>query len=545
MALLERCANVGSLTGGEKDTAAPKILTAKPGNESVNFQGNSIELEFDEYVQLKNANSELIVSPPFNEPVEFKMKGKTVTLTWKDTLQASTTYLFQFGSGIADVNESNVLDSNIFVFSTGAYLDSFELRGRVVDAKDLKPADEVWVMLYSGVDDSLPYLSIPKYFAKTDKSGQFHMRYLQPGSYKAFALKALNPGYLFDMKDEPIGFLDAMIDSYNAKDTNAVDTQINFSIFIQDDSTQYLKSFSQVQNQGLFLEFNRPVVNFKMAETSGMKTEDWTMKWNKDLDSLVIWFDSSLTYDSLKLQIQADQFRDTVFFRKPNLLAQAKRGGKANENSDKLSFKLNFSGKIPHYKSLSATSKVPIQSFDGLSKLVLTQNGDTVNAQTYLRTDFYSMHLDYPWKQDSKYQLLIPDSCILDRFGRFNDTILWNFTTTRKEDFGQLSITHRLPNLNHGYVWQLLNSEFKLIEQRIVNAEGKVEYDYLPTGTYRIKIIFDKNNNGQWDSGFYPKKRQPEKVVYFDEAIEIRSNWSSELEWNYSESKPTNEIEKR
>ncbi len=64
------CAKRGSITGGLKDTLAPVLVSSYPENYSTNFKGNTIILNFDEYIKLKNKNKQLIISPPFkNEPI--------------------------------------------------------------------------------------------------------------------------------------------------------------------------------------------------------------------------------------------------------------------------------------------------------------------------------------------------------------------------------------------------------------------------------------------------------------------------------------------
>lgn len=531
MLVIAGCAQQVMPSGGEKDEVPPRILESDPINESTNFDGKSISMEFDEYVALKNATQELIVSPPLKYPVEFKMKNKQLTLSWKDTLEDNTTYLFQFGKGISDVNEGNVLDSNVFVFSTGSYLDSFELKGSVIDAFDLKPVEEVWVMLYSTDEDSLPYKELPRYFSKTDKQGQFHLRYLRPGNYKCFALKPNNSGYLFDIPDEAIAFLQPMIAAQNPADSLGSDTAYTLRLFVQEDSTQYIKSFAQIGNQGIELVFNRPVETIEISEIGGKDITGWTDSWSANRDSIAYWFEAPDTYDSLKIDITVEGLRDTVFFRKPSTAKASRRTGKRGaKEGDGLQLTAT-TGKLSHFKPFVATSVTPIASMD-LSRSVFTENGDTVPFESNVVQDFYGFTLDYPWKQEGNYSLMIPDSSIADRYGQYNDTIKWLFSATRKEDFGQLLIRHQLPENGHPFVWQLIKADGKILDERVVQAKGTVSYDFLPTGKYQVRIMFDYNANGQWDTGYYPGKRQPERVVYFEQQFEIRSNWATELDWN-------------
>ena len=48
-------------------------------------------------------------------------------------------------------------------------------------------------------------------------------------------------------------------------------------------------------------------------------------------------------------------------------------------------------------------------------------------------------------------------------------------------------------------------------------------------GDYEVKVLFDLNNNGKWDTGDYWKKIQPEKVVARKKPISIRANWDNEI----------------
>ena len=93
--LLQSCAQQVAPTGGDKDEVPPNILASNPKNNSVAFLREEIMFEFDEYVSLKGANQELIVSPPLKYPVDFKLKNKKLYVSWKDTLRDNTTYLFQ------------------------------------------------------------------------------------------------------------------------------------------------------------------------------------------------------------------------------------------------------------------------------------------------------------------------------------------------------------------------------------------------------------------------------------------------------------------
>ncbi|MCI5057586.1 MAG: Ig-like domain-containing protein, partial [Flavobacteriales bacterium] len=161
------CAQQQAPTGGPKDTAPPRIISSNPQNFSTGFNEDFIELEFNEFVQLKGIQKQMIISPPLKEKLDIKTKGKSVRLPMPKSLKPNVTYVINFGEGITDITEFNPLDSNLFVFSTGDFIDSLKIRGKVKDAKSLKPLDAILVMLYEENIDSLPYQIKPTYVGKS------------------------------------------------------------------------------------------------------------------------------------------------------------------------------------------------------------------------------------------------------------------------------------------------------------------------------------------------------------------------------------------
>ena len=143
------CAKQGFPSGGPKDTQPPVAGEAMPPSGTTNFTAQSFYIPFDEYVVVKDAENNILVSPPMKRKPEYTPKGHGLMVKIKDTLRENTTYLFQFKGAIADLNEGNALESYEYAFSTGAILDSMTLSGTVLDALTLKAREEpVTVMLY-------------------------------------------------------------------------------------------------------------------------------------------------------------------------------------------------------------------------------------------------------------------------------------------------------------------------------------------------------------------------------------------------------------
>jgi hypothetical protein len=85
------CAQIGSPTGGPRDSLPPELVSAIPKLLNTNFKGNKIILNFNEYVDVQDVQNNLLVSPlpKINPTIEFKFK--IVTIKLKDSLLDNTT----------------------------------------------------------------------------------------------------------------------------------------------------------------------------------------------------------------------------------------------------------------------------------------------------------------------------------------------------------------------------------------------------------------------------------------------------------------------
>ena len=48
-----------------------------------------------------------------------------------------------------------------------------------------------------------------------------------------------------------------------------------------------------------------------------------------------------------------------------------------------------------------------------------------------------------------------------------------------------------------------------------------------------MRLYLDLNGDGQWTTGSWEQKRQPEPVYYFPQKIQTKSNWDFDEEWDY------------
>ena len=75
---------------------------------------------------------------------------------------------------------------------------------------------------------------------------------------------------------------------------------------------------------------------------------------------------------------------------------------------------------------------------------------------------------------------------------------------------------------------QLTNEKEEVLRQQIGNANQEFYFEHLNPSSYKIRVIYDLNGNGKWDTGNYLKKQQAEIVSYYPEILDIRANWEFE-----------------
>lgn len=333
------CGQVGMPTGGPKDSIPPRLVNASPALNSVNVKDNKITLTFNEYVDLKEAQTNVLISPlPKKQPsIDFKLK--TVTVKLKDTLLPNTTYSINFGSSIVDNNEGNPYKNFTYVFSTGNQIDSFTLSGKVILAENGKYDSTLIAMLYRKTDDSAVQKNKPDYVARLSGDGSFTFVNLPAGSFNIYALKDGDGGKTYNSKKEMFAFADApvsisannepvilyasAIEKENAKTTKTVfNKRLVYTLGTVGQNQDLLRPFA--------LNFNNPLKKFEadklILRDSNYKpvpAASWTIdssrtkitlaaKWQEATDYRII-IDTSAIIDSANLHLtKADTIRFTT-----------------------------------------------------------------------------------------------------------------------------------------------------------------------------------------------------------------------------------------
>lgn len=551
--LLSGCAKIVMPTGGAKDVTPPAITKEVPANGCNNFKGNTIKITFNEFVTLNNTFENVLISPPLTQQPTYSLSGKTLVIKFQDTLQSNQTYNLGFANCIQDFTEGNPIPFYNYAFSTGEAVDSFMLKGNVIDAQTNSAVKGCFVFAYSQDIDSLPLTTKPQYITKTQPNGSFAIKNIRPGNYKVFALKDINNNLMYDLPNEEIAFLDQPMEALRMpvekpKDTVAVNDSIEpitemedtiekvpetkLYVFTEEDTTQ---AFVKLQNKEVgkyeFI-YKSKIYNhtatilseraYDRFEIVGRDTITWYLK-EPLLDSMVVALTVNDTVcDTLRLEP----------FKKVGERIGARRG-KADKSTP-LAVAVKNSGEL--YKPITLEFPYPVRPKESVPVQVVATKKYTGNDTTYLTlsipdTFTTSLTIDRKFEEKVPYTITIRDSVFYGYNGCVNDTLRIKFTTKTEKDYGLLRMTYKLPSEEYPFVIQLLNNKGDILQSNILTQSGAITYPNLAAGSYKIKAIEDRNGNGVWDTGNYRQKRQPERVLYFDKAITVRGYWELEEEW--------------
>ena len=526
--LAQRCANAVAPTGGPKDTTPPVVVAAVPENQSTHFIGKKIEITFDEFITLENANQNVMISPPLKEKLDIKLKNKTVVVKFKENLVPNTTYTINFGSAIKDLHEGNPFKDYVYSFSTGDHIDTLSITGKVVDAETMKPIENVYVGLYAADRDnldSLPMTTAPNYISKTDKEGQFSLNGLADKSYLVFALKDANANLCFDLPNESAAFLDTLVTP-----SDSTLKPITLRMFTEVDSTQVLLEKKLIEEGLLRFVFRHPAKDAVIMTPEMLPDTFNLVTTHSAAYDTVWWYFTPNVKDSLWVQVKYDTvINDSSRY---SLKFKDKKG--RNKKPEPLKVKNNLIGRgaLVHDDTLTLTFSEPIVRYAMRDSAVF--KCDTLvfyDTLAFEPADEQGMkyRLVNPVAADVSYHIEIPDSVFFGIRNRTNEAIKLDFHVVNDDEYGNIYITVMPPKGMKQVVVQLTNESGKVVKEQVITKNSEVMFDYLMPAKYKLRAILDADGNGKWSTGNYHRHTLPETIIDYINVLDLKAGWDIDL----------------
>ncbi len=544
------CANTTTPpSGGPKDTIPPIVTAIYPGLGATNVprEKTKLILEFNEYVKVQDVKS-LYLSPPMEKMPTYKLKGKSVVISFEEPFDSSKTYTLDVTNAIVDNNEGNPFPGFTLVFSTGDNIDSMLVTGIVQDCNTLKPLKGATVMLYKDHADSAVFLKRPDAAVKTDDWGFFCLRNVQDTLYRMYALIDDNNNNKYDPDAEKIAFIDSLVKpvvivndtvkeilKYDMEDTLAClarKTEYELNIFRENPSKQMIVNRERVGDRTAYITFMAPYAQVDSLWIKGVPQDKIITQFNILQDSLEIWVNDP--------KPQPDTFYVNVKYMKTDTL------GLLNSTVDQLKL-VN-----PNKKTFGKSSRRDIKHEDTIAVFTTEAKPETVEQYGFtiefkypvVESAFDSLVFrsvnpkqvetigKYTVEQDSlnlrkyivrpsekllpgyEYFLKVPHRKFKDINGFYNDSTEVKVTLPNDDKLSTMSLV--LSNVKNKYIVDLLNEKRdNVLRSYIIDKDQTLVFPYIKAGKYSIRITEDVNRNGIVDTGILLEHKQPEKVRFY------------------------------
>ncbi|MDR1670936.1 MAG: Ig-like domain-containing protein [Alistipes sp.] len=581
---LTRCANQVAPQGGPRDSLPPEVRLTVP-NAGRNMRPTRIDIEFDEYVQLKDASKEFFTSPLMKTKPTIFLRGRGVRISIKDTLLDNQTYALNFGRAISDNNEGNPLTGFRYVFSTGPAIDSLLATGYAADAARSDSVGKAYIYFFDAALDTIPdYDSImfkhrPLAVGRAENNGIFVAQNLRDMQYKVYALLDANNNQRYDPGADKIGFLDSTVNPTKLPTTSVwldeyrryptADPQMYFRLFAeQPPRRQTLTASERPGRHQVILRFAAPHPQIDTLSFEGIPDERVVREYmTPGRDTMALWLD--VPPESLP-----DTLKGRISYRRPDSLGnvapwsqalklpwrlietreeqrererQERDRQRAEERGEEYTppegrnpfgLKVDTGAEVNPEKNIPIEFSMPLSSLDSarISLEKVPTLGDPVAEPFRIVRDTLNIRrwvISAAWDETQSYRLLVPAGVFVNVAGERNDTLKADFKIQKKADFGTIMMTVRGGKPQANYIIELVDKNGAVFREIKNAVAGEYTFHYIPDGEVRIRVTEDLNGNGRWDSGSLVERRQPERTEFYvaptgDQVLVVRPNWQND-----------------
>ena len=538
--LLISCAKTSQPTGGPKDETPPTLVTITPENGTTNFTSREIKLVFDEDVQVKNARTQILITPRTDVNYDIKVRRNEVTLVFDSLLDANTTYTISFRESIQDITEGNPPERLQLAFSTGPELDSLSISGNVYEMLDGTIPEKATVVLYRATDTTDIFTDLPYYFTETLDSGTFFLQNLKQGEYKLFAFQDNNRNLKAESSKESYGFVPGLV---------SVDTiPVTYSIPLVNLDLGKIRMLSARPSGNVYqAKFNKNLVSYSIKPadsliaildpndhsilqfylahnyTEGDSIETYvnvidSLGYNLT-DTLYVRYNSSTSRrtdynvqtEIKPVLVSKPVFQADLFFSKPSYRYRTDSLFIFIDSLNVIKFdSTNFNWNNNHtHLSLSYTLDTQLFKSSPETKEIKTSN---------------NLGARLPYLHVGKSSFLSIQS----------DTIKmrsYQLSFLREQDVATLIVN--LESDSSQVLLQLLNSQSMIFREFQTSGSRQFTFANLPPGDYTLRAVIDSNKNGKWDPGNYLEMIPPEPIIQFvssggEQTMNLRANFVRE-----------------
>ncbi|RDV14391.1 hypothetical protein DXT99_14810 [Pontibacter diazotrophicus] len=515
---LASCATMSAPEGGPKDLESPTLIESNPRDQQLNVNTKTIELVFDEEVQQKNLTKELLVTPNINNKYQVKSNRNVMTLEFENQLQDSTTFTFNFREGIVDITEQNKAQNLKLAFSTGSFIDSSSVSGKVVDLLKQTPEKGAVVALYQAEDTLSIRKNRPYYLTTTDDAGNYEIENIKEGNYRVYALVDKNNNTFYDTEEEKIAYLPAPLRIMPGTDSINLQT-------VRFDTKKPILLQRERYTDRFIANYNEGIQSFTASPVAA-GTDSLVHRIGADGKAVEVFktpeFDGGQTVLTA-VDSSGNIAIDTIVIAFEGRRAQRVRGAqlKVINGKPKSSFRVGQQVTLEVETPVRITGDTPITLMADTTVLHQLTREQVSLDRTNTEVSFTLPEINERIKQVA---VVLDSTAIIPLTGDSLSFQPLNITIAEARGTGILSGTAVTDYSS--FIIQLLNSEYKVVEE--IRDSKSFRFRNLEPGAYRLRVLVDENNNGIWEKGDPNFEREPEKVYVLPDAVDIRANWERE-----------------
>ncbi len=193
-------------------------------------------------------------------------------------------------------------------------------------------------------------------------------------------------------------------------------------------------------------------------------------------------------------------------------------------DADSLEIKTVTSGTLNFENEFTVEANIPLTKID-TSKIKLI-NRDSTEIAFEVEYDSILNRYRFPVQKEEgeKYFFEMLPGTFTDFYeGTNKDTLNYTFRTKMKSEYGNIRVNLR--NAKFPLIVQLVDKNGVVLYERYTTESPVVDFTNLSPRQYGLRVIYDSNGNGKYDTGNYLLGIQPERVSYSPPIEEVRASF--------------------
>ncbi len=526
--------------GGPADTTPPAIVATDPPDGTLNFSGESVTVEFSEYVEESKVPQSVVITPIPKSLPEFDFSGNEVEITFKEPLVPNRTYAITFGADITDLSNNRLGRASTLRFATGPELDSGAIRGEVSGVNKRR----AFVFAYliprdsASFSDSLrPDLTQPDFIAPVSDDGSFSLEGLPPGNFRLLAVADEYGDQLYTPGVDAYGVLtsDVRIDSsYNP--VSGVAVRLGPAPF--DLTSPALYSAASINSTRSDVRFSEPI------DSSSIRKENFSIEaggvpvvvqdvWRSTSSRLTVQVAHSPLSPGAQATVRTHNLRDSVGNVMPDSASSTTFS--VSESADTLPpLLIPLSVDSAHAYSFPDSIRI---AFDEAVRID-NPNGAVVLRDTAGRRAGFRLRRISPAEflaQPSDTLFGVSRATIEIALGRFVD-----YSGNRRDSTARIAVAVAATRQNGTMQGSITDSAAPTAQHVLIAqnaATGKIysikglrsgpwEFKSIPEGEYLISAFRDTNADGEYSYGSLAPYRPAEAYTAWSGSVKVRPRWT-------------------